>query len=79
MKPRQLALLRFIAAFSQEHGYAPTIREMAAGAGISSNSVVTYNLNILAREGYARKGEYAARTTVLTAKGEEALKEEVKP
>lgn len=50
MKPltrRQQAILSFIEDFSDSHSYPPTIREIQEGLGISSTSVVDYNLKVL--------------------------------
>ena len=50
MKPltrRQQAILTFIEDFSDSHSYPPTIREIQEGLGISSTSVVDYNLKVL--------------------------------
>ncbi len=50
MKPltrRQQAILSFIEDFSVTHSYPPTIREIQEGLGISSTSVVDYNLKVL--------------------------------
>lgn len=50
MKPltrRQQAILKFIEDFSDSHSYPPTIREIQEGLGISSTSVVDYNLKVL--------------------------------
>ncbi|MCX7623136.1 MAG: transcriptional repressor LexA [Thermomicrobium sp.] len=44
---RQQEILEFIRAFVDEHGFPPTVREIQAGLGISSTSVVDYNLNVL--------------------------------
>ncbi|MCS7051781.1 MAG: transcriptional repressor LexA [Thermomicrobium sp.] len=44
---RQQDILAFIRSFIDEHGYPPTVREIQAGLGISSTSVVDYNLNVL--------------------------------
>jgi repressor LexA len=38
-----------------DKGYPPTIRDIAAGCGISSTSVVAYNLNKLEQAGYIRR------------------------
>ena len=43
--------LEFIAQFSREHGYPPTVREIQRGLGISSSSVVDYWLHRLSKEG----------------------------
>jgi len=44
-------IMRYIRDFVDEHGYAPTIREILRGLGISSTSVVQYHLNVLERDG----------------------------
>jgi repressor LexA len=38
-----------------DKGYPPTIRDIATGCGISSTSVVTYNLNKLEQAGYIHR------------------------
>lgn len=42
-------------------GYPPTIRDIVSGCGISSTSVVDYNLNILEREGFIRRRREVSR------------------
>ena len=49
---RQKSILNFIRDFFTERGYPPTIRDIAEGCGISSTSVVDYNLRILEHRGY---------------------------
>ena len=49
---RRQRLLEYIEAYCDREGHAPTIREMAAGAGISSTSVVQYHLDALIKLGY---------------------------
>lgn len=44
---RQQDILRYIWEFTQERGYPPSIREIGHEVGISSTSVVNYNLNRL--------------------------------
>ena len=44
---RRQRLLEYIEAYCDREGHAPTIREMAEGAGISSTSVVNYHLKAL--------------------------------
>ena len=51
---RQSAILNYIAAFVHDNGYSPTIREIMAGAAISSTSVVAYNLWKLEESGYVQ-------------------------
>jgi repressor LexA len=51
LSARQKVVLEFIQGFIKENGYPPTIREIGRACGISSTSVVNYNLNKLEREG----------------------------
>jgi repressor LexA len=52
LSERQRDIIAFIRDFSRERGYPPSIREIGQHAGISSTSVVNYNLNKLERDGY---------------------------
>lgn len=47
LRPRQQQMLDFIRRYRREHGYPPTLREIGAAVGISSTSVVNYNLERL--------------------------------
>ena len=47
LSARQIEILRFIAKFTAEYQYPPTIREIGTSVDISSTSVVNYNLNKL--------------------------------
>ena len=49
---KQRRILEFINEFMVENPFPPTIRDIAHSCGISSTSVVDYNLRILEREGY---------------------------
>jgi repressor LexA len=59
---RQQRMLAYIEDFIHEHGYPPTIREIGRKLGISSTSVVNYNLNklkgagLLDRDGQVSRG-----------------------
>jgi repressor LexA len=55
LSPKQERIINFVTAFLNDKGYPPTIRDIAAGCGISSTSVVTYNLNKLEQAGYIRR------------------------
>jgi len=61
LSPRQQHVLEFIRAFVQENGYPPTIREIGSAVGISSTSVVNYNLNILQAKGYILRNRDISR------------------
>ena len=58
---KQKHIVDFIHRFLEEKGYPPAIRDMQAGCGISSTSVVDYNLKILEREGYIRRHPEVSR------------------
>lgn len=55
LSPKQERIINFVTDFLHDKGYPPTIRDIAAGCGISSTSVVTYNLNKLEQAGYIRR------------------------
>ncbi|MBI3362672.1 MAG: repressor LexA [Chloroflexi bacterium] len=52
LSERQQGMLAFIREFTGENGYPPTIRQIGEAVGISSTSVVNYNLNKLEKDGY---------------------------
>jgi repressor LexA len=58
---RQERMLEFIREFRDEHGYPPTVREIGRAAGISSTSVVDYNLNVLEKGGHIRRDREISR------------------
>ncbi len=61
LSERQQRMYEFITKFSRDKGRPPTIREIGAQVGISSTSVVNYNLNILAREGLIAREKEVSR------------------
>lgn len=61
LSERQRRILDFIASFQQQHGYPPTIREIGQAVGISSTSVVDYNLKVLERQGRLRRDREVSR------------------
>jgi len=52
---KQQKIVDFIRRFWGEHHYPPSVRDILEGCGVSSTSVVDYNLDILEREGYIRR------------------------
>lgn len=72
LSPRQEAILTFISRYMDEHGYPPSIREIGAATGISSTSVVDYNLRILERDGYLRREREISRGLGLVEGSEHA-------
>lgn len=61
LSDRQQRILEFIKMFSERSGYPPTIREIGEAVGISSTSVVNYNLNVLQREGLIFRDKTVSR------------------
>ena len=61
LSARQQQILDFIQSFDEERSYPPTIRDIQSACGISSTSVVDYNLHILEREGYIRRDREVSR------------------
>lgn len=49
-KTRQ-TIFKFIVDYIQEHGYSPTVREIAEGAGLKSTSTVHSHLERMLDEG----------------------------
>ncbi len=65
---RQSRMLDFIQQFSEENGYPPSIRQIGKNVGMSSTSVVNYNLNRLVDEGYLSRDQNVSRGLRLTEK-----------
>ena len=63
---RQHRMLSFIQRFGEENGYPPSIREIGSAVGITSTSVVNYNLNRLVEEGYLDRDQNISRGIRLT-------------
>ncbi len=61
LSERQRNILRFVENFISENEYPPTIREIGEAVGISSTSVVNYNLEVLEREGYIARDRTVSR------------------
>lgn len=59
---RRERIVQFIREFWAEHGYAPTTREIAAGAGYSTTSGVVYALLKMRHEGLVAFEDGKART-----------------
>ena len=68
LSSKQQHIIDFVRRFWADRGYPPTIRDIVNGCGISSTSVVDYNLNILEREGYIRRHPEVSRGIELLAR-----------
>ena len=65
---RQRRMLDHIHDFMVKNGYPPSIRQIGKAVGISSTSVVNYNLNRLVDEGYLDRDQNVSRGIRLTDK-----------
>lgn len=61
LSPRQQCILDYLESYQNEHGYPPSIREIGIHCGISSTSVVNYNLNILEEAKYISRESKVSR------------------
>lgn len=52
---RQKVILHFIELFQKENGWAPTVREIGLGLGISSTSTVYTHLKTLEKKGFIER------------------------
>jgi repressor LexA len=62
---KQRSMIEFIARFIRRHSYPPTVREILDAGGISSTSVVAYNLNALEKAGYIARDKEISRAIKL--------------
>ncbi len=49
-------ILQFLESYTAEHGFAPSVREIAAATGLKSTASVQYHLNRLQEEGRIHHG-----------------------
>ncbi len=73
LSERQQKMYEFITKFTKEKGRPPTIREIGRQVGISSTSVVNYNLNILVREGLIQREKEVSRGLRVVRKAMDAF------
>ena len=71
LSEKQQDILRFLEEFITEHDYPPSIRDIQQGCGISSTSVVDYNLKRLEEKGLIRRDREVSRAIeLLNGQGE---------
>ena len=68
LSTKQQSILRFIRDFIREHDYPPSIRDIQEACGISSTSVVDYNLKALERLGHIRRDREVSRAIELVGR-----------
>jgi repressor LexA len=62
---RQREVLEFIRDYTRDKGYPPSVRDIAAGVGLSSVSSAQAHLVTLGERGYLRRDESRPRALVL--------------
>lgn len=65
LKDRQKKIFAFIRKHTEEKGYPPTVREIAAALNISSTSTVYNDMNVLVDAGYLIKDPSKPRALVI--------------
>ena len=73
LSTKQKQILAFLRRFREEKDYPPTIRDILKACGISSTSVVDYNLKILEKEGYIRRDREVSRGIELMDRSQKRL------
>jgi repressor LexA len=68
LSPKQQSILRFIREFIRDKDYPPSIRDIQEACGISSTSVVDYNLKALERLGHIRRDREVSRAIELVGR-----------
>lgn len=68
LSERQQRILAFIEQYSDDNGYPPTIREIGKAVGITSTSVVKYNLERLKEKGCIDRSKEVSRGLRLVKK-----------
>jgi SOS-response transcriptional repressor LexA len=58
----EMKMLDMIKSYVKDHGYSPTVREIAEILDIKSTSTAQRHLNILEKEGYITKTDGMSRT-----------------
>ena len=62
LSPKQQQIYDYIIAFSAEHGYPPSVREIGAHVGLKSPSTVHFHLKGLESAGLITKAEGKTRS-----------------
>ena len=60
-KDRRTRILEFVRTYTDEHGFAPSIREIGRAVGIRSTKAVKYHLDIMVGEGLLKRTPKQAR------------------
>lgn len=72
LSKRQLAIYDYIRAYSDEHGYPPSVREIGAAVGLASPSTVHMHLKVLEERGLIKRDSKKPRTIEVVDKTPDA-------
>lgn len=72
LSKRQLAIYDYIRAYSDEHGYPPSVREIGAAVGLASPSTVHMHLKVLEERGLIKRDSKKPRTIEVVDKTADA-------
>lgn len=77
LSKRQSDIYKFICAYTEEHGYPPSVREIGKAVGLASPSTVHMHLNALQEKGYIKRDSKKPRTIEVMNEGTGANQAEV--
>ena len=66
--PTSERILRYIVSYTDEHGYAPTLREIANGVGLTSVGTVHRHIETLKNKGILEETEQASSRALVVSK-----------
>jgi len=69
LTPKQQQIYDYILAFADEHGYPPSVREIAEAVGLKSPATVHFHLKGLREAGYISQAEGKTRAITITDTG----------
>lgn len=75
LTPKQQQIYDYILAFSDQHGYPPSVREIAAAVNLKSPATVHFHLKGLREAGYITQAE--GKTRAITVVGGSGHKDQV--
>ncbi len=73
LSDKHIRMLQFLADYQTKHNRPPSIREIGEKVGITSTSVVNYDLDQLVKRGYLERDERVSRGLRLTEKVREVV------
>ena len=67
LTPKQQQIYDFILSFAENHGYPPSVREIAEAVGLKSPATVHFHLKGLREAGYISQAEGKTRAITITS------------